>query len=556
MAEGPAPIEARDWRNTPFRLGAFHVDPRRNRITGTAGEVAIQPKVIDVLCTLAQQAGEVLSRPELIDRVWGKEFGADESLTRAISQLRRVFGDTRDVPRVIETIPKRGYRLIVPPVEAKHKAKPPAATERLRWGIAGGAAAILIAAILAVLWSRQRPAVHSERTGIVLTVEPFASGDGALPMAGFSDELSADIARSPLIRARSGTAPERSGDDLLQYRLSGNVDRIGDKLRVSARLDTATNGEAVWGETFERPFDAQFSARDSIISEITRDSFLPLLGAAKQNLSQRDPQKLLPWEATLIVTWVTGDESAAPGPPVEDSYWLQRHALAIDPNFAPAHALYAELAAYHALFHPPFDTSARHQEARRHAQRALELAPYDSEVLYQLSLYYRFAGDRERSEAMLKRVLELQPDHPLARIDLDFVDGQCGADPRPQIAGLTRQLRDLPQSSATRWVALAHLSAMRLVLGQFDEARAAAMESRKIVPMTWTAYALAAADAATGRNGEAAQVLAQHRSEWPNMDLRYFADRVVPRWCLGGPRTADAQRIFRNLADVAQPAQK
>ena len=41
---------------------------------------------------------------------------------------------------------------------------------------------------------------------------------------------------------------------------------------------------------------------------------------------------------------------------MEDSYWLQRHALEVDPNFAPAHALFAELASYHALFHPPFDS--------------------------------------------------------------------------------------------------------------------------------------------------------------------------------------------------------
>jgi hypothetical protein len=52
------------------------------------------------------------------------------------------------------------------------------------------------------------------------------------------------------------------------------------------------------------------------------------------------------------------------------------------------------------------------------------------------------------------------------------------------------------------------------------------------------------------------QVLAQHRREWPNMDLHYFAQHVVPRWCLNGPRTAQAQRIFRHLADLAQVAQK
>jgi tetratricopeptide (TPR) repeat protein len=281
-----------------------------------------------------------------------------------------------------------------------------------------------------------------------------------------------------------------------------------------------------------------------------------LLRSAKQWIARKPAQSLQPWEATLLVTWIMGSEARTVGAPVEDSYWLQRHSLEIDPNFAPAHALFAELASYHALFHPPFDTPARAERARRHAERAIDIAPYDPEVLYQLALYYRFGGDRGRAEAMLQRVLELQPNHPTAAIDLSFVRGQCAADPGPDVADLTRRVRTLPPTSAERWVALSHLAAIELGRGEFEQAREAALASRRIVPMTWTAYTLAAADAALGRNAEATQVLAEHRREWPNMDLRYFAEHVVQRWCLGGPRTREVQRIFRNLADVVQPAHK
>src|SRR5688500_15110840 len=105
----------RELCSGPFRLGDFLVDPRRNRITGPDGECSLQPKAIDLLCALAERHGEVLPRSDLIDSVWGREFGADESLTRTISQLRKAFGDTREQPRVIETISKRGYRLVVAP---------------------------------------------------------------------------------------------------------------------------------------------------------------------------------------------------------------------------------------------------------------------------------------------------------------------------------------------------------------------------------------------------------------------------------------------------------
>jgi DNA-binding winged helix-turn-helix (wHTH) protein/TolB-like protein len=548
----------RDWQRSAFWIGDYIVDSKRNRVAGPAGETVLQPKVIDVLCALAERPCEVLSRSELIDRVWGKEYGADESLTRAISQLRKAFGDAREVPQVIETISKRGYRLMTMPVAVGIGASSSRRSSR-RLIFAGILAVALIigAGLLALkLWPAESPPVRSDRTGIVVTVQPFASEDRALPMNGLDDELSTELARSPLVRARTGISSGAAGADTLQYHLRGEVHRLGDELRIGVRLDDAASGEVVWGETFDRPYDAQFSARASVIAEIARDSFLPLLRSAKQQLSRRPAQSLQPWEATLLVTWTMGSEARTVGAPVEDSYWLQRRALEIDPNFAPAHALFAELASYHALFHPPFDTPARAERARWHAERALDLAPYDAEVLYQLALFYRFSGDRRRAEAMLQRVLELQPNHPTAGIDLDFVRGQCAASSALQVASLLRRIRALAPTSAERWVALSHLAAIELGRGEYQQAREAALASRRIVPMTWTAYTLAAADDGLGRNTEAAQVLAEHRREWPNMDLRYFADHVVQRWCLGGPRTRDVQLVFRHLADVVQPAHK
>ena len=105
--QAPAPP-----RTEPFRLGDRTVYPQRNRIRGPAGEIHLEPRVMDVLCVLAAEAGTVLSRESLIERIWAVQFGGDESLTRAVSILRKALGT-----EAIETIAKRGYRL-TPPVEA------------------------------------------------------------------------------------------------------------------------------------------------------------------------------------------------------------------------------------------------------------------------------------------------------------------------------------------------------------------------------------------------------------------------------------------------------
>jgi len=546
-------------RRGSFRLGAFLVEPQRNCVTGPSGTASLQPKVMDVLCALVERQGEVLSRGDLIDRVWGVEHGADESLTQAISQLRKVFGDTRAEPRAIETIAKRGYRLIEPVAPADPPRRENATRPRgIGFALIGLVLLVAAFSIWLALPFEPAPApapARAARTGIVLIVRPFASAAGAPPSAGLAEQLSAAISRSPLIRARAeGAAGTADEPHAMRYALRGDIRRVGERLRVNVQLVDAASGDTIWGEAYERPFDDQFSARDSLVASISRETQLPLLRAVKEGLMRRPVLALEPWQLILLVTWVPGDEGRPPGPPSEESYWLQRRALALDSDFAPAHALFAELAAYHTLFHPPADTPGARARARAHAARAVELAPYDAEVLYQVALYHRFSGDRERAAAMLERVLDLQPNHPMAAIDLAFVRGQCGPGSAEAIARLTAMDGELSTSNPARWLIWAHLSALHLARREFAQARDAALRSRRIIAMTWSAMTLAAADAALGREAEARFVLAELRREWPALDLRHFADMLVPRWCLGGPATPEAQAAFRRLADAVAPA--
>jgi len=97
-----------------YLLYEFAVYPRRNVIVGPVETYQIEPKVMDVLSVLMAQRGDVLSREELIAAVWTDSVGGDERLTRAISQLRKAFLDSVKSPRFIETVPKRGYRLVCP----------------------------------------------------------------------------------------------------------------------------------------------------------------------------------------------------------------------------------------------------------------------------------------------------------------------------------------------------------------------------------------------------------------------------------------------------------
>jgi Tol biopolymer transport system component/DNA-binding winged helix-turn-helix (wHTH) protein len=112
--------------SAPFRLGDWLVQPDLNRVTGPAGEVRLEPRVMLVLVRLASVPGQVVTRDDLLEEVWEGTFVGEESLTRAISDLRRTFGDDARRPAYIETIRQRGYRLIAAVAPAVADAASPA----------------------------------------------------------------------------------------------------------------------------------------------------------------------------------------------------------------------------------------------------------------------------------------------------------------------------------------------------------------------------------------------------------------------------------------------
>jgi serine/threonine-protein kinase len=95
-----------------LKIGDSEVDFKGLLIVGPAGRHSMEPKIMDLLRVLTQNAGEVMTREELITAVWGVEYGGDERLSRAISLLRKALGDTRGHHSHIVTISRVGYRLI------------------------------------------------------------------------------------------------------------------------------------------------------------------------------------------------------------------------------------------------------------------------------------------------------------------------------------------------------------------------------------------------------------------------------------------------------------
>lgn len=130
-----------------FALGHTTIDPASRCVRGPGGAAMLEPRVMQVLVALAEQAGEVVTRSDLVRRCWGVQFVGDDALNRAVAEVRRVARGAAAGSFTVETIPKTGYRLLAAPSLLEADVESAAATMPTRRAlIAGGAVAFAGAA--------------------------------------------------------------------------------------------------------------------------------------------------------------------------------------------------------------------------------------------------------------------------------------------------------------------------------------------------------------------------------------------------------------------------
>jgi TolB-like protein/DNA-binding winged helix-turn-helix (wHTH) protein len=292
-----------------FRLGGWEVRPLTGEVAGAHGVVHLEPKVMEVLAALAQRSGEVVEREELLRLVWSSRAAvADEPLTRCIAELRRVLGDSRQTPTFIQTIPKRGYRLLCPvtPLTPQTPAAPtaspaptlPAASKSVvpattaatlhhrtaRPALLGGLVAVLAMAGIAV-WAVTRDTTDTgesiERNTIA--VLPFTdiggSPDNAYFGEGLADEILSRLSAVEGLRVVARTssfAVRSSADDMrsiaqrlaVAHVLEGTVRRDGERVRIDVQLVDAPRGYRLWSERYDGEIGDIFALQDQIANTI------------------------------------------------------------------------------------------------------------------------------------------------------------------------------------------------------------------------------------------------------------------------------------------------
>lgn len=145
----------------PFRLGDWRVEPTLGQLHHNNGDepITLEPRVMELLLLLVERADEVVSRPQIEQTLWGQVVVGEDTVARTVSKLRRALGDAAKAPQYIDTLPKRGYRLIAPVAPLGHPVEEECLPIRppRRGLIALGLAAVAVLLVVGLTWRPPQP---------------------------------------------------------------------------------------------------------------------------------------------------------------------------------------------------------------------------------------------------------------------------------------------------------------------------------------------------------------------------------------------------------------
>ncbi|HEX7116120.1 MAG TPA: winged helix-turn-helix domain-containing protein [Steroidobacter sp.] len=462
--------------------------------------VRLQEQSLQILDELLAHPGQVVTREQLIARLWPKRIvDYDSALNAAVRRLRAALGDEAETPRYIETIPRHGYRFIgtVLQQESPASASPepsatprsPAGQSRAWW--AAIAALALVAGIGAMVWSvtRERSTVATERAPpqsapLAIAVLPFVDLSPRQDQQYFSDGLTEELisrlaAELPLrvIARTSSFSFKGQNPDIatvanklhVTHVIEGSVRKSGARVRITAQLIDAATSSHVWTQTYDRKLDDFVKVQDEIAQAVA-SALQVALSAPKASVTLSDAQV---YEHLFRARHYF--QRRAPGD-LERARQEYERAIALEPGSAPA---WAGLAGVHwiSIANQTVSLEEGREKVREAAERALQLDPNLAEANLRMANYLVSIGHHQAADEHWRRALAAEPDNPLI---ITFAASDAAAQDRlDEAIDLQRRAIAADPLSPDTHRALAGLL---YLAGRFEEARTEWLQVLEISP--------------------------------------------------------------------------
>jgi TolB-like protein/DNA-binding winged helix-turn-helix (wHTH) protein len=434
--------------NSDFRVGPWLVQPSLNTISQNGRSNRVEPKMMGVLVCLAEHTGEVVPREKLLQVVWPETFVSDDVLKRSISELRHVFGDSAHEARIIETVPKRGYRLLVnvtpanaqvpghiATLQAIQPELPQARRSIRKWKIVLSAIGIVVpicGLLLAFDIGDSRERVFGRggppliRSLAVLPLQNLSGDPSQVYFAdGMTEELITELSRLSGLKVISRTSVTRyrkTDKSLPQIARELNVDaivegsvlRAGDRVRITAQLIYAPKEMNLWAQTYDRDLRDTLTLQSAVAKAIVDEIRVKMTPEERVQLAK--PRRVNPKALDLYLAGRYhsnrgGSYAFAPG---MQSLQDEEHSEALrcfhdaikeDPDYAPGYLGLAD-----ELFSSYIPAKDAIAEARAALMKALALDDsLEDAHLSMAMIRMRYDWDWTGAEKEFLRMVELSP---------------------------------------------------------------------------------------------------------------------------------------------------
>src|SRR6266481_9152263 len=477
MKPDSGPDESKASREI-FRFEDFELDRSVYQLRRAGHPVRLQRLPLELLYFLVERRGELVTREEIIERLWGKSVFVDSenSINTAVRKIRGALNDDADAPRFIITVPARGYRFVAPIREVGHtppvpeassvsavaeaspsadavdtsaiaitKADTPLGKDRRRgilWSIGG--IALVVAVIVLIQQVSPRPPTT---TASIPTTQspalplPDKPSIAVLPFTnmsddpkqeyfsdGITDDLIASLSRFPDLfviartsaftyKGKAAKVQDVSRELGVKYVLEGSVRKEANQVRITAQLVDATTDYEIWAERYDRPLQDIFALQDEIVRKIVTTLKLQLTLQEQGVLVRKTTDNLDAYENFLRgeeYFWSFTKDGNA------KARQMFEKAVALDPKYADANAGIGWTYLIEWVWQWSWDRQAL-EHASEMAQRALALDDSLPQAHGILSQIYLLKKQHDQAIAEAERAIALNPNRADGYVDLALI---------------------------------------------------------------------------------------------------------------------------------------
>jgi len=425
-----------------YEFGPFRLDPAERLLLRHNQTIPLAPKAFETLLLLVENSGHLLTKDELMKRLWPETFVEEVNLAQNISAIRRALEGKNGGEQYIETVPKGGYRFTAetrkivrePPKIAAQGTEPFAVPVsrlvRRRWSVTrlavtASAAILVVGSALFLIPQikkfRANPSVAIHSIAVLPLVNLSSDPAQEYFSDGMTDELITRLAQTGSLRVISRTsvigykhsvkkAPEIGAELHVDSIVEGTIERVSDRVRIRVQLIRAATDQHIWAESYDRELKDVLQLESDVAREIAQ-RIGHVASEQPGRLARERPVSTEAHENYLRgrYRWNQRSESG-----LRAAINHFQKAIELEPGYAQAYAGIAD--AYIMMANWGFMPATEgYPKAEAAARRALELDEELAEAHTSLA-YANFLYDWDWSgaEKRFRRAIELNPNYATA----------------------------------------------------------------------------------------------------------------------------------------------